>query len=386
MLLIYFGIVLYGHVLRPELRAWDRMGVPTRSPAFADLRNISTGAECAARGLDVLRTNPCDPWKRRMNYPRVWISIWQGAGLTVAHTNPVGVVLGALFLAAVLWMAGPLLWWQGLLFGAALLSPPIMLGVERGNIDILMFTVLILAGRALSRSRYGTGTAILFTAGALKLFPIFGASALRQIPREWALRLGMVLALAFGVYVVVNLEDIRLIGAAVPRATWFSFGSRVLPARLLEILRVDAAYLSAVSAVLAAIVAVVALALARRMRTSFFVPPAERPLDGVLAMMGAGLFAGVFVLGNHFDYRLGILLFFFPWLLRAAADSTAARLGLTMLLGIFWFSAWSPLRLDDILTWAWFGLSVFWLGRPGGIRLAARRASDAVPPATLGQG
>ena len=129
--------------------SWGRLGVPPEGNKnnlwFADLRSVTTAWECTRRHIAVLPVNSCDPWQRPANYPRIWL-VPSLLGLGQGSTFVLGLVLAALFLVAALAVlpaaagAG-----SGALYGAALCSPAVMLGVQRGNVDLAVFAVVVLA-------------------------------------------------------------------------------------------------------------------------------------------------------------------------------------------------------------------------------------------------
>src|SRR6185437_12822024 len=92
ILVCYFValLALGGHA------AWGKLGVPEHSPAFLDLRSVTSGWECTRRGIPVLAVNPCDPLQRPANYPSVWMKVsWLGLGQ--GDTVPLGIVVAIAF-------------------------------------------------------------------------------------------------------------------------------------------------------------------------------------------------------------------------------------------------------------------------------------------------
>ena len=78
ILIVYFTPILIA-VFSPDYsRLWNSRWIypfiPKMLPLFADMRVITAGSECIRLGYDVLVENPCDPWNREMNYPRIWES------------------------------------------------------------------------------------------------------------------------------------------------------------------------------------------------------------------------------------------------------------------------------------------------------------------------
>ena len=113
------------------------------------------------RGIAVLPTNPCDPYGARpANYPHLWM--WPSVlGLGQGSTVVPGVLVGVVFLVAALAVlprgatAG-----DAALYGLAVCAPAVMLGVERGNVDIALFALVAL-GILLLRLRLAFGDRLL---------------------------------------------------------------------------------------------------------------------------------------------------------------------------------------------------------------------------------
>jgi len=119
-------------------QTWQLWNIPVMSPAFADLRVITHGADAVAMGMDPLINNPGDPWGRPLNYPRIWQSLYS-IGINKSHTVGLGVGIILCFLAGVVMVLPNVSNKTIALVIGALVSPAILLGVERGNIDLFIF-------------------------------------------------------------------------------------------------------------------------------------------------------------------------------------------------------------------------------------------------------
>src|SRR5205085_2865823 len=149
---------------------------------------------------DVLARNPCDPFPRPANYPRMWL--WPSfLGLGQSSTIVLGVVVAVAFFAGALVLMGrvekPL---DVLVWICLLISPAVMLGVERGNADLIVFplvvTALVLLGSRATSARVAAHGVFLFAA-MLKLFPAFAFIALLRQPRRRMLAGAGLVALGF---------------------------------------------------------------------------------------------------------------------------------------------------------------------------------------------
>lgn len=221
-LLVYFLAV----VANGGDRTWGSFQVPAIFPGFEDARSVTAAWDCVRRGIHVLPADPCDPLGRPYYHPRLWLlpaHLGAGSGLSVVF----GMSVVALFLVAALWLAGHgQALWEALVWAAALVSPAVMLGVERGNPDLLIFALLALSAALLVRSR-PLGAAALLVTAMLKLYPAAAFIALLLRPRRRALAALGAISLAFAAYVAVTFTDIRALAKALPTEAAYSFGARV---------------------------------------------------------------------------------------------------------------------------------------------------------------
>jgi hypothetical protein len=342
MLAVYFLalVAVGGH------QHWGRLGVPPDRVTFGDLRSITSGWECTRRGIDVMPANPCDPYKSPANYPRIWMSP-AFLGLGQGSTNTLGVLVALIFFCAALAVL-PATSGTGasIAYGLALCSPAVMLGVERGNVDILMVALVALAVllfRRSERSRLLAHALILFAA-ILKLVPIFGAGfLLRQTRRRALAGIGVVLV-AFGLYALSIRGDLRTIQRVTPQSDHFSYGMLLFTQWLASVAAKVGSpnvALRTWNDVVAAVVVVAALVAHRRglLRLPGGRGAADaRDLD--LFVAGAGVYLCTYLLFRNFDYRLAFLLLTLPQLLRWTRErSRLAAVSLAALFGTLWLDA-----------------------------------------------
>lgn len=322
--------------------------LPEMTPRYADLRVVLTALDCEGPGIDVQVQNPCDPWHRAMNYPRLWLKL-RGTPLRVEHVEPLGTALGAAALIALLcWMA-PRTAAQAAIAVAALASPPVLLAVERGNVDLVILLLTMLAVVLLGRGALvrALGYTTLFTAFALKLFPL---AALGRVVLE-APALRRVLLPSLGVAVIAYLWLIRhqvaIIGAVTPHEAFWSYGASVLPMYLMQADFIGPGAVRWLGLVVS--VALVGAGMAVGWRSAPRLPALSGTVMAGLDL-GALLFVGSYLLGSNFAYRLIFVLLCWPAFLALASQEAPAarRLGVSAtasLLSAYWLV---DLRLDWI--------------------------------------
>lgn len=373
MLSAYLGAVALASHQGFDL--WRLLGVPTASPTFLDTRVIVSGWECTRRGFDVLVENPCDPWDRPMNYPRIWTAPAR-LGLGEGDTIALALATCALFFLAVSLVIGRVRPREVFIYGAVLLSPAVMFGVERGNNDLLVFALVAAAvytlrgGAAIIRA---LSWGLFLLAAVLKLYPVFAfVVLLRQGRRRAAVALGATL-LPLAVYLASIRDDLRLISEATPRPVSLAYGAGVfldgaserLAGRIPGVEGLTHAPGRTIAYAFSLLVAVALSAWLARHVGPTFVDEADaasqRRLDAFWA--GAGVYLGTFALGHNWDYRLLFLLLTVPQTVRWARSprplGTVSRWALAGLVGTVWLSLFLPrlsvsIPFDELFNWFLF--------------------------------
>lgn len=322
-------------------RTWNLWGIAGGMIPFLDSQVIAAGADAHARGIDPLRENSSDINRRRVNYPRVWQGLYR-VGFKREHAVALGWTTVAALVVGVLVVMPPLTPAAAVWMLSAAFSPAVLLGVERGNTDLLMFGVLALA---LGTRRDAVKGAAVGATFALKLFPLAGAAFLIGRPAQRAWRVGLPLAAFAALYLAANWNDLKLIGAATPRDCWLSYGRGVWPEM---VLRADASWSGvATGAAWAAVIVVIAGAFLWRRQT-------RRGRDGAsdAFLVGAACYVGTFVIGNNFYYRLVFLLLALPQLWEWGSGTGRLK-------------GWSRLALATAMLLLWSARLETWMKSDG---------------------
>ena len=348
--------------------------VDTLLPPFADLRVITTGVECIRLGYDVLVVNPCDPWKRPMNYPPMW-SVPASWGLDQSHTVILGILFGLLFFSLVFVTIKRLNYIEALFYALILCSPSAMLAIERCNNDLIIFILLSLSLLIMKNKtaiwRYFSYIIIMFAA-ILKLYPIFALiTALKEKKRNFTV-IFLSIFILFGIYVVTNFESIILVGKATPRGTIFAYGGKVIfdaifneldryfysfyNSHLPEYFKQIKLLLFSLSI---ALFLLISYLLAKHTENLF--QNNKLNVNQIEAFrIGSSIYIGTFLIGNNWDYRLIFLLFTIPqilaWLKTQVQFESISGLALMAIILTTWLSSKSHhiYYLDELLNWLLF--------------------------------
>jgi hypothetical protein len=256
-------------------------------------------------------------------------------GLGEDDTQVIGVLLAVtFFLAAILVFPRQATVGQAVIYGVALCSPAVMFGVERGNVDIGLFSMIAAAGLVMRRTRYGppVASALVLCAAVLKLFPIAAVGMLAGLPRRAAvICVSSVLSL-FAVYAAVTFRDIETIERVLPQGDEYAYGLHIIGGWLGRLVAPGRMW----DVALVALAIVAALTFRGKLRSAIGTGQ-SRELD--LFWAGAGIYVATYALGRSSDYRLVFLLLTVPQL--AGWASARHALPIVTLLGIL-LTLWLP--------------------------------------------
>jgi hypothetical protein len=379
-LVVLGAVALYVAIAALVRLLWDVdprpwLGVPPGPSLFFDTRNITAALECRRLGYDPLVENPCDPWGRAMFYPRVWLLL-RWLGLDQSDTMALGILIGLLFLVFLCLLIGRVSAGEGIVVAVAVCSPAVMLALERGNMDVVLFSVLVTAvllwRRGTEVSRILSPFLVLVAATG-KLYPVFGLPAYVLLRHRRAALAAAACGLLFLAYVAVTLDDVRTVATTATQGQFYSYGARILVGQLYRLAAgQDWQGASMAAQAIAAIpllllVVVLWVWFRRRLGPGAREVP-QAPTAELLAFyLGALLYVGTFAVFRNYDYRLVYLLLTLPQLLQWVGQGRAGDLrrglaGLALVavvLGLWVGTLSQQLRLgDELVSWAVAGLLV----------------------------
>ena len=310
--------------------AWTQMGISPLNPPFSDTRAITASWQCTRQGVDVMVRNPCDPWGRIMQYPKAWM-VLAPLGFGQDLTNLFGIANALLALGAVILVMGRVRRiWEAGLYLVLLLSPPVLLLVERGNVDGLMLALVgisMVLWSAQSKAVRAPALVLLELAAVLKLYPIVTVWALLRRGGRGTLSAVTAAIAVFGIYLLATWKEIAQVGALTMQGTSPAYGVGVLVVAIRHpgvyggplLVRVGQGRGDAFLRV-GVILSVIGLAaflgwVVRRAALKSVGDPGGAPwhLDAYLA--GSLVYTSSFLLFNNWDYRMAFVLLAVPQLL-----------------------------------------------------------------------
>ena len=312
---------------------------------YCDLSAVLAWMELDHRGVDTrfeCPTCPCYPSPMNYGAGVLWLGrlgLYRITPEGAAWVGPLLIVLFLISLAAILSEATI---WQTLYCTFLFFSPPLLLALERGNLDIAIFALLVLAVILESRLGAPWGYAAVVAAGALKYYPFAAGAAFFRNTRHGFAWLAAFCA-SFGLFVWITRGYI--ITAQKPDVTRIGWGYSVVFQALPGVLKnhniviepwTDSRMLAA-----ALFCAAVALSAGWIWRRPLRAALGPREPARTLFLSGAILYAALFLLSGNYEYRSVFLLLLLPQLFRMCRENrTLACIGLFLVFLAFtlaWF-------------------------------------------------
>lgn len=332
-------------IFRPSF--WFHLLPMASDVQFLDLSLLTFNADCFEGANTDLSQIDCDPGGRDFNYPVVLLSLFHFLHFGSGSTFAVGT---ALFLMLVFSLAvlifvlvkSNLQAPEAFMWAGAFVSPPILLLVERGNIDSLIFSFLVFA---LVFARYRLIILLTSLIGfSLKIY-LIGLSFFGLKKRDLKFILGSIILSA--IWLIWNRNDFLRVFKNSDYFEWDSFGLRALPIQLLDYLGIhpEGKFLFLLSNLLGALLFLAMflgfIICTRRNRyISFFEISTE--LSHYRFCLAGGVWSVIFLIGLNFDMRM---IFIIPVFLQL--ESKLRKKLLPALLFVL-FSAFGPYWLQSI--------------------------------------
>ena len=315
---------------------------------FLDWHAVLAASDCKALGYNPFISNPCDLGGRVHNYGGIWLYLGQ-LGLT--RTDFFWSALAFLVLPYVVsasFLLNPTRLSEFVLGLSLILSPASMLGIERANIDILIFAVLFAGAVLLVHQRLAiriSGLGLYFLAAVSKLYPItaaltavVGAKSRRETLLIWSL-----VGFAFAAYLYSVRDQLLIVQKTIPQpapAEGLVFGAKLLFLHLNTIRSVPLLHVTNIevtTAIAAALTLLISLWLVRLIKW----PAPLARLEAACIVTGGSVLALTFFVSSNYDYRCVFIIFTVPYLFRVARSGNllqawAARISLALSVYVMW--------------------------------------------------
>lgn len=301
----------------------QRLGLFDYGRWFLDSYAVLAASDTVRAGLDPDQPMVLDVLHRPHSYSDWWFAL-RWLGLTRADNFLLGGAWVAAFLLSA-WAvlrprgAGPTLW-----FLALLLSPPVLMAVNRANNDLVIFTLLAstaLVWRPDASWRVAAALGAVALGTGLKFYPVAAGSLVLLLPPgplRWKMAAGASLLLGG---VLANVWPALTRGTFDLLSPVYLLGAPLLPREFGWTGRTP---------LLAGALLLFALAwlLTQRGRLSWPADPrptARATAEAAAFVLGASVLLACFVAGISYAYRGIFFLLTAPWLWRLAATAAPGR-------------------------------------------------------------
>ncbi len=352
---------------------WDQVTLGhATSTEFSDLQQVTASAQCLAEDSNRnLYERTCDPGGRPYNYPLVWAQILLRLGIDVSATWGLGIAMILLLgvsIASITYRVLPreIKWSTFAAFVFSILAPPTFLLLERGNIDALIFSILVIAAFSVL-SHHPIAASVGFAiATFLKIFPLPSVLALGRLPygrRTAAIIFGVVLG--FGALAL--LPSLEFLVSGTPQPLEGGFGAPHIFMIIWNLLGLPGAsfgprIFGVLSVASLCLLYLIILRRWKEQRHCSVLRAMPEQIDAhndaaTLIVIGSGSFLGAYILGTNFDYRLVFLILLNLGIAALGSNCNRYLLGLAWLLvGLMWCTYAAPIRLQQIADLTWFFL------------------------------
>jgi hypothetical protein len=366
--------LLYIIDFKDYYRVLATLGVPVPSYPFIDWEFIGASVKCWSQGIDVYVADPCDVINRVYDYSPLWLRVIFIPADRI-WTNPIGIGMVLGFVFSLFWLVRPANWGEAIVFVMACTSTVVLFCLERGNVDVIIFIMMVVAG-VLSTKRLGIrllSYGIILLAGLLKFYPLIAFwTAFRERQRTFLLIAGVAGFIVIAFYIKFR-EEMIVAWRNIPHvgfgATDLPFGAPAMVTRLfpgLQALERVAFLPYALMGILLILTVIQVIRLVREggLGAAFGAMPEQA---AVFLVIGAALMAGCFFAGQSVGYRAVHFIFVVAGLVvmrRTASDDTATRAMLAwttaMVIFLMWEPAIRPAGPEDISSLALWRYTLFW--------------------------
>jgi hypothetical protein len=263
------------------------------------MRLIQGAVISATQGLNPHMFNPNDPWGRALDHPLIWVKIGEALNLP---DEPRFIQFCILVILCFVGISAYILYRFpsfGLL--ACLLSTATLLGMERGNTDLIIYSLVFVSALMFPKT---PSLIPILVATALKLYPVFSLVIFLIKKRFLPLLLSLIATLAIFAYMWDEL--------AIIRSASLDTGDSYLTYGFMSL----AAYFSLQGLGLAIVLclAIFVVVLYLEKMKGLQRPGLEDEFESNLFIAGASIYVGTFIVSSNWDYRLMFLIFCVPFL------------------------------------------------------------------------
>ena len=322
---------------------WGALGLPAETLQFFDLRVITGGLVTLQQGGDPFVASPADPWHRIgggqgvFNYPRIWLHLFSLLGVSNKNISIVGIVFCVIYLVCI---SSLIIRSKhnvdALIVLIASLSLASLFAMERGNTDLLIFSIVFLGCVATAKSLKSVA---FFSATLLKIYPV-AAIIVDAIRRPMKEKIVPILLLTLvGVIFFWQRRDLHAIRYATPISRTMSYGVLSLKAQAdydIRKLGYSSSHADLAGWAVAAgcwLAGALTVGIAWVTQWKLDKPVLYSQFGEMFSIFG-GIYIFSFIIGSNWNYRLIFLLPTLPLAIELARGHRHRRFGIVYIASV----------------------------------------------------
>jgi len=301
-------------------------------PYFVDLKILLCGIDAIRENINPY-TVSCLDGSPFFNYPYIWGFLSFLPFITTSNLIYIGLGLALTLFSTLYFYIGKINFIDAIIYTLLFLSPAIMLGVERGNCDLIIFLLLLIP--LFYKNSHSLFAFVILITGMLKLFPI-GASicilndVISKIKKSFCLFISVIVI--FLIYLVLMKENILLVSQKTPRPFGgSSYGLWAIPEMFFRHFRhypSFAVFIFFILKMLILLAFIIFYRYANKIVKTLIIDSGSK---GMSYIIGAGIFITTCLIGYNWEYRLIFLLLTIPQILSWIGEKKLMAIGLLFL-------------------------------------------------------
>ena len=285
-------------------------------PYFVDLKILLCGIDAIREGADPY-TVICYQGSPFFNYPYIWGFLSFFPFITTSNLIYIGLGLALILFSVLYFYIGKINFFGAIVYTFLFVSPAIMLGVERGNCDLIIFILLLIP--IFNKNNIVLFSFIVLITSFLKLFPIGSIFCIlnnvnnRVKKSLWSF---VSVILIFLMYLILMKENIIMVSQKTPRPYGgVSFGIGEIPSMFINYFKNYPSLKVFIFIIFIVLFLFTFIIFYHIVQKKIKTPLVDSGSKGISYLIGSGIFITTYLIGYNWEYRLIFLLFTIPQIL-----------------------------------------------------------------------
>jgi hypothetical protein len=285
-------------------------------PGFGDIMPLTKCAECLKNNVNPY-TSFTNSTSIICNYPRFTFVFLNFFGIDEHNFKFFSFLLTISFIVLSLFLVVSYSSKNVVIASIFLMSPPIVFLLERSNLDLFIFLLLLMVFHFLRKIKsnliviYFTYFIVLFVS-LMKFYPVILLLLVfieKSLSKKSKIIVFLICTSIFLFYNILHWDDLKFILSKIPGPTELAFGRKVFIQEF-----IPSAYVSIISFIPFLFFIFMIFYLDKvKGKTVHFQNNNFKSKTGLIFLVGALIYVLSFLLSNNYDYRLVFLLFTLPY-------------------------------------------------------------------------